>query len=157
MNAKFDADSLLYLLSHFECDDHTVHMLIQWRLPPPLTSTVKSSLFTHTHSSPLSLAARLHPCHVNHFCYINNDWASSGQTICIHTYIYTHTYIHIYTHICVCVFIYIILLPKLSYHIFLLCVFSRIIFNLKELPSSWMVSSERNFKRIWGMKTLSLS
>ena len=26
LNAKFDADSLLYSLSHFECDGHTVHM-----------------------------------------------------------------------------------------------------------------------------------
>ena len=41
LNAKFDADSLLYSLSHFECDDHTVHMLTQWHLPPPLTGTVK--------------------------------------------------------------------------------------------------------------------
>ena len=60
LNAKFDVDSLLYSLSHFECDGHTVHMLTQWCLLPPLTSTVKSSLFTHAHSSPLSLAARLH-------------------------------------------------------------------------------------------------
>ena len=37
LNAKFDADSLLYLLSHFECDGHTVdvlthcpHWLVQW-------------------------------------------------------------------------------------------------------------------------------
>ena len=37
-------------------------MPTQWHLPPPLTSTVKSSLFTHAHSSPLSLAARLHGC-----------------------------------------------------------------------------------------------
>ena len=29
LNAKFDADSLLYLFSHFECDSHTVHMLTQ--------------------------------------------------------------------------------------------------------------------------------
>ena len=54
LNAKFDADSLLYLLSHFECDSHTAHMLTQWRLLPPLTSTVNSSLFTHARSSPLS-------------------------------------------------------------------------------------------------------
>ena len=66
LNAKFDADSLLYSLSHFERDSHTVHMLTEWCLPPPLTSTVKSSLFTHVHSSPLSLAARLHWCHANH-------------------------------------------------------------------------------------------
>ena len=35
LNTKFDADSLLYLLSHFECDSHTVHMLTQWFWPPP--------------------------------------------------------------------------------------------------------------------------
>ena len=29
LNAKFDADSLLYLLSHFECDGHTVHIHAQ--------------------------------------------------------------------------------------------------------------------------------
>ena len=50
------------LLSHFECDGYTVHMLTQWHVPPPLTSTVKLSLFTHAHSSPLFLAARLHQC-----------------------------------------------------------------------------------------------
>ena len=57
LNAKFDADFLLYSLSHFACHGHTVHMLTQRHLPPPLTSTVKSSLFTHVHSNPLSLAA----------------------------------------------------------------------------------------------------
>ena len=45
LNAKFDADSLLYSLSHFECNGHTVHTLTQWFPPPPLTSTVKLSLF----------------------------------------------------------------------------------------------------------------
>ena len=80
LNAKFDTDSLLYLLSRFECDDHTVHMLTQQHLPPPLTSTVKS-LFTHTHSSPFLLAARLHRCCANHSYYINNGWAFSGQTL----------------------------------------------------------------------------
>ena len=38
---------LFYSLSDFECYGHTVHMLTQWCLPPPLTSTVKSSLFMH--------------------------------------------------------------------------------------------------------------
>ena len=33
LNAKFDADLLLYLLSHFECDSHTIHMLTQWHVP----------------------------------------------------------------------------------------------------------------------------
>ena len=49
-------------------------------LPPPLTSTVKLSLFTHAHSSPLSLAVRLHQWHTNHSHYTNNGWTFSGET-----------------------------------------------------------------------------
>ena len=41
LNAKLDADSLLYLPNYFECDGHTVHMLTQWHLLSPLTSTVR--------------------------------------------------------------------------------------------------------------------
>ena len=81
LNTKSDADSLLYLFSHFGCDGHTVHMLTQWRLPPPLTSIVKSSLFMHAHSSPLSLAARLHWCHAKCSCCIKNGWTFSRQTL----------------------------------------------------------------------------
>ena len=98
LNAKFDADVLLYLLSHFECDGHTVHMLTQLCLPPPLTSTVKLSLFTHAHSSPLSLAARLHQCRAN-CSYINNGWTFSGQTsniyISVHLYVLKFILIHL--------------------------------------------------------------
>ena len=71
---------MFYLLTHFECDSHTVHMLAQQCLPPPLTSAVKLSLFTHVHSHPLSLAARLHRCHANHSHYINNGRIFSGKT-----------------------------------------------------------------------------
>ena len=78
---KFDADSLLYWLRHFECDNHTVHVLTQQSLPSPLTSTVKLSLLTHVHSSPLCLAARLHQCSTNHSGYINNGWMFSRQTL----------------------------------------------------------------------------
>ena len=80
LNAKLDADCLLCWLSHFESDGHTVHMLIQQRLPPPPTSTVKSSLFMHEHSSPLSLPVRLHSCCANHSCCVNHRWTFSGQT-----------------------------------------------------------------------------
>ena len=73
-NTKFDADLLLCSLHHFECNSHTVHMITQWHLLPPLTSTVNLSLFTQAHSSPLSLATRLHRCSANHSCYINNGW-----------------------------------------------------------------------------------
>ena len=80
LTGNFGADLLLYSLSHFECNGYTVHVLTQRHLPPPLTSTVKSSLFTHAHSSPLSLAARLRRCHANHSHYVNNGWTFSGQT-----------------------------------------------------------------------------
>ena len=80
LKAKFDADSLLYLCSHFECDSHTVQMLTQWHLSLLPTSTVKLPLFTHAHSSPLTLAARLHRCHTNRSHYINNGCTFSGQT-----------------------------------------------------------------------------
>ena len=80
LNAKFDADSLLYSFSHFECHGHTVHMLTQRHWLHPLTSTVKSSLFIYAHSSPLSLPARLHQCCTNYSRYINNGWTFSRQT-----------------------------------------------------------------------------
>ena len=76
---KFEADSLLYLLSHFECYGHTVHMLTQQHLPPPLTSTVKSSLFMHAHSSPLSLAVRLYRYCANCFVILTMAGLFSGQ------------------------------------------------------------------------------
>ena len=81
LNAKSDADSLLYSLSHFECNGHTVHILTQWCLPSPRTSTVKSSLFMHAHSSPLSLAARLHWCCTNCSHCTNNGGSFSRQTV----------------------------------------------------------------------------
>ena len=88
LNTKLGAGPLLYVLSRFECDGHTVHTLTQWRLPPPLTSTVKSSLFTHVHPSPLSLAARLRRCCTDCSCYSNNGWTLSGQT----SYVYIPVY-----------------------------------------------------------------
>ena len=46
---------------------------------PPLTSAGKWSLFSHAHSSPSSLADRLHLCDT--YCsYINNDWTHSTHT-----------------------------------------------------------------------------
>ena len=80
LNAKFDADLLLYSLSHFECKSHTVHVLSQWHLPLPLTSTVKLSLFMHVHSSPLSLAVMLNGCCANCSHYITNGWTFSRET-----------------------------------------------------------------------------
>ena len=55
LNAKFLADALLYSMN----------------LPHPLSSTAKSSLFTHAHSSVFSLAAILHQCHTKHSHYVN--------------------------------------------------------------------------------------
>ena len=77
---KISGRFVVVLTQSFECEDHTVPMLTQQVLPPPQTSTVKSSLFMHVHSSPLSLAARLHRCCTNHSCYISNGWTFYGQT-----------------------------------------------------------------------------
>ena len=117
-NTKVDAELLLYSLTHFEYDGHTIYMLTQWHPLPPLTSTVKT-LFTHVHSSPPSLDARLHWCYANHY-YINNDWTFSRQT----SYILYYTYLHVpvcvcvYVHsvcVCVCVYIYIYINKHLLY------------------------------------------
>uniref|UniRef100_A0A8C4SZ30 Uncharacterized protein n=1 Tax=Erpetoichthys calabaricus TaxID=27687 RepID=A0A8C4SZ30_ERPCA len=59
----------------------TLRMLTQRCLAPPLTGPVKSSLFTHALSSPLSLAARLHRWCTNCSRYINNGWTLSGKTL----------------------------------------------------------------------------
>ena len=88
LNTKFDADSLLYSLSYFEYNSHTVHTLTQWCLLAPLTSTVKSSLFMHVHVSLLPLVLRLQWCCTNHSHYINNGWTFPRQTI----YLFTHTH-----------------------------------------------------------------
>ena len=97
LNAKFDEYSLLYSFSHFECDGYTVYnMLIQQCLAPPLTSTVKSSLFTHAHSSAVSLAARLHRCPTNHSRYIYNGWAFSRRTSYIPIYLLLITILLVY-------------------------------------------------------------
>ena len=47
---------------------------------PPLTGTVKLSLFIHAHSSPVALAVRLHPCRTKRSRNINNGWTFTGQT-----------------------------------------------------------------------------
>ena len=80
LNAKLDADLLLYLLSHFECDSHTVHMLTQWHLLPPLTSKAKWPLFMHAHFQSPLLGCPVTSCHANHSHYINNGWTFSRQT-----------------------------------------------------------------------------
>ena len=41
-------------------------------------------LFMHGHSSPLSLAARLHQCCTNHSHYINNGWTFSRPCMALH-------------------------------------------------------------------------
>ena len=53
LNAKFDADSLLYWLSHSYATSTQYTCSLTGHLPPPLTSTVKSSLFMHACSTPL--------------------------------------------------------------------------------------------------------
>ena len=100
LKTKFDADSLLCLLSHFEHNSHTVHMLTQGYLVPPLTTTVKLSLFMHEHPSLLFLAARLHQCRTNLSHYINNRWSFSGPScvcVCVCVCVYHTLFVRLYT------------------------------------------------------------
>ena len=89
LNTIFDADLLLYMLiliamaTQYTCSLSGIYL-------PPLTNTVKSSLFTHVYSSPLSLAAKLHRYHTNHSCHITNGWTFSMQTSYIIRYILYH-------------------------------------------------------------------
>ena len=77
LNAKFDADSLLYSLSHFECNSHTVHTSLNgiycphWRVQ-------WSRHCSHMHISVLS-AAKFHGCHTNCSRSMNNVWTFSRQ------------------------------------------------------------------------------
>ena len=73
-----ERSSLIHNLMKIHCSARSVILNVmatrcQCLMPsiPPLTSMVKSSLFTHVHSSSLSLAARLHQCRTNHSHYIN--------------------------------------------------------------------------------------
>ena len=86
LNTKFEADSLLYSLSHFEYHGHTVHMLTPQHLLRSLTGTVKSSLFSHVHSIALSLAARLHQCRTNHLTLTMAGHFVDRPHTCVHTY-----------------------------------------------------------------------
>ena len=85
-----ECSSLMQNLMQIHCSTYSVILNVlatqytcslngEHGLPPPLTSTVKSSLFMRVHSSPLSLAARLHWCYANCSRYINNGWTFSGQ------------------------------------------------------------------------------
>ena len=102
LNAKFDVDSLLYCLIHFERNGpHSTHAHSTVSTAP----TVSEVVIVHTcaHSSPLSLAARLYQCRTNHSSYSNNAWAFSRQT----SYIYMGIYAHMCIYICVCIYVYI--------------------------------------------------
>ena len=88
-----ECSSLMQSWMHISCSIRSVilnvtathvHMLTQRHLLPPLTSTVKSSLFTLAFSSPLSMAGMLHWCCPNHSPYINNGWTFSAQNMYIH-------------------------------------------------------------------------
>ena len=82
---------------------HSIHLTQLWLLPP-LTNTVKSSLFTHAHSSPLSLAARINRRGANCSHYINNGWIFPRQTsytymnICLYRYTYVDDQVAISVH-----------------------------------------------------------
>ena len=85
LNAKLDADLLLYSLSHFECEATQYTCSLNSIYCPLLTSTVKSSLFMMyipVHSSSLSVYINV----VQTILIINNAWTFSGHTLCVCVY-----------------------------------------------------------------------
>ena len=87
-----ECSSLTQNLMHVRCSTHSVIlnvMATQYTCSlsgvycPHWLVTVKLSLFTHAHSSPLSSAASLHGCCTNCSHYINNGWTFSGHTSCV--------------------------------------------------------------------------
>ena len=80
LNAKFDADLLLCLLSHFECYNHTIHVLTQWHLLPngqvQCTSHC-SHMCIPVHRPWLSGHVNIAQ---NILHYINNGWTFSRQS-----------------------------------------------------------------------------
>ena len=76
--AKFNADSLLYSLSDFECDSHTVHMLIQGIYHPHWLVSEVIIVHACTFQSTLlgcQFTSMSHTC-----SHINSGWTLSGQT-----------------------------------------------------------------------------
>ena len=79
LNAKFDADLLLYLLSHLECHAHSM---------ASTASTDKCSEVVIVHARAFQstlLGCQVHQGCTNHFPYINNGWTFSRQA----TYVVT--------------------------------------------------------------------
>ena len=95
--SKEECSSLTQNLMQIRCSTHSVilnamatqhtcslssiyhpHWLVHW-----------SCHCSHTHSSPLSLPARLHWCHANHSHYIKSGWTFSGQALYSQKGVYT--------------------------------------------------------------------
>ena len=88
LNAKFDADSLLYSPSHFECEGHTVHMLTHWSTT--LTASYSEVVTVHTCTfQSIPLGCQVTSMSPNCFRYINTGWAFWGQ-IYRRKYLQTH-------------------------------------------------------------------
>ena len=82
LHTKFDTYLLLYLLSHFECDGHTVHMLTHWCLLSPLTSIQWSH---HYSRMPIPVHSLCLPGYTDVLqtilvILINSGWTFSGWT-----------------------------------------------------------------------------
>ena len=90
-----ECSSLMQYLMQIPCSIHSIIlnvMATQYRCSSKASTTPTGQysellLFTHAHSSPLSLAARLRRCHANHSCYVHNSRTFSGQTWYVHIYI----------------------------------------------------------------------
>ena len=97
LNRKFDADLWLYLLSHFECSIHTVHM--HYHTSPIPTDKCREVITVYACSFQSTLlASRLHHCHTNCSPYINCSrqtlYGESNEQSALNNKINTEAQIH---------------------------------------------------------------
>ena len=81
IQAKLDADSLIYSLCHCESDGRTVHKLRQRH---PTNDWLAPREFTHAQKGLLWLAAKLHQGHATGSRNIKYGWILSRQTLYYH-------------------------------------------------------------------------
>ena len=87
LKAKFDADLLLYFLSHFECDIHTIHMQSTASTTPTDQYSEVVIVQACSFQSTL-LGCQVASMSCKPFLYINNGCTFSRQTSYIHVYVY---------------------------------------------------------------------
>ena len=102
LNAKFGLELLLYSLSHFECDSHTVHIHTQGHLLPTLTGIMNH----HCSHMCIPVYSPWLPGYIDiaqTILVILTMGTFSGQTLCVCIYTYMYVYVYLCIHVNICI------------------------------------------------------